>query len=160
MLLQEQMAEAHHPLIVKPLQAVGAGPLQELFSHLDGDPNFTPHPFGSSEVELLRRYVGKDLYRVVETSDGALIGYGMLRGWDQGYSIPSLGIAVRPGFRGRGVATFLMTELHRLAKLAGAAKVRLRVHPDNSVAISLYASQGYVVVGQEREQLVMVSLLV
>lgn len=142
-------------MIVKPIQAIEIGSLRQLFLDLDQDANFTPHSFGSAEADRLRNYVGRDLYRVVEAADANLVAYGMLRGWDEGFPVPSLGIAVRVAYRGRGIGRFLLEELHALAKDAGALQVRLRVNPNNLPAISLYARFCYKAVGEERGQMVM-----
>jgi ribosomal protein S18 acetylase RimI-like enzyme len=76
--------------------------------------------------------------------DSNVIGYGMLRGWDEGYVIPSLGIALDSSVRGRGYGTALMNFLHDIAKQRGAAKVRLKVDSKNLPAIELYRGLGYI----------------
>src|SRR5205823_2006359 len=64
---------------------------------------FHPHPLTRDEARRRCHYRGKDLYYVA--TDGArVLGYGMLRGWDEGYAVPSLGIAIAPGCRGVGLA--------------------------------------------------------
>jgi len=74
---------------------------------------------------------------------GRIIAYGMLRGWSEGYAIPSLGIAVLPECRRRGVARQLMHHLHEVAADRGAASVRLTVYRENRAASLLYESFGY-----------------
>jgi len=46
----------------------------------------------------------------------------MLRGWDEGYETPSLGIAVHPDARGLGLARTFMGFLHAAASFQGAAR--------------------------------------
>ena len=72
-----------------------------------------------------------------------LVGYGMLRGWNEGFRVPSLGIYVAPRMRGTGAARFLMEHMHESAKRAGARKIRLKVHIENVAARRLYLSIGY-----------------
>ena len=79
----------------------------------------------------------------------------MLRGWDEGYATPSLGIAVRDDCQRQGVGRIMMEHLHRAAVIRGARTVRLRVHPDNIRARRLYESLGYVYGGDDRGELVM-----
>jgi ribosomal protein S18 acetylase RimI-like enzyme len=67
----------------------------------------------------------------------------MLRGWDEGFEIPSLGIAILPDARGTGLGTALMHYLHAEATRRGVPKVRLTVHEDNARAVALYRSLGY-----------------
>lgn len=87
-------------------------------------------------------------------ADGEVLGYGLLRGWDQGYDVPSLGIAIRPDRRGQGLGILLMHFLHAAARQRGALRVRLRVHPGNARARDLYEKLGYRFEGEERGELV------
>jgi len=80
----------------------------------------------------------------------------MLRGWDEGYSTPSVGIAVRNGARRKGYGRLMMAHLHGAARARGAIQLRLRVHPNNGAARRLYESIGYVYRGEDRGELVMV----
>ena len=73
----------------------------------------------------------------------SVLGYGLLRGWDEGYAIPSLGIAIHPSARSSGLGLSLMHFLHAAARRRGAAKVRLRVRNDNARAVELYKRLGY-----------------
>jgi len=104
--------------------------------------HFQPHPFTPEYVSTLVRYKGDDLYYLLSESD-RILAYGMLRGWDEGYAIPSLGIAVHPQARGSGLGSFMMTFLHTAAKRRNCSSVRLRVAVDNTKAAALYESLGY-----------------
>lgn len=115
--------------------------------------NFHPHPFTPEEAARRCAYQGDDLYYVA-VLDRRILGYGMLRGWDEGFGIPSLGIALHPGARGMGLARALMLFLHAAALTRGAEKIRLRVYPDNTKAVALYHSLGYRWIGEEQGQLV------
>ena len=79
---------------------------------------FHPHPFTAAQAECLAAYQGQDLYYVA--TRGEVVAYGMLRGWDEGYQVPSLGIAVHPAWRGRGLAHAFMLFLHAAARERGA----------------------------------------
>jgi ribosomal protein S18 acetylase RimI-like enzyme len=117
------------------------------------EPLFHPHPLTAAAAEAICNETGGDLYYLLVEAR-TVLAYGMLRGWDQGYEVPSLGIAVHPDLRGSGLALLLMGFLHAAAARRGARAVRLRVRPDNKAAIELYRSLGYVFVGEERGQLV------
>src|SRR5689334_9828244 len=80
----------------------------------------------------------------------------MLRGWDEGYETPSLGIAIREGYRDRGLGRQVMSALHDVVRVRGGHRVRLRVAEGNARARHLYASMGYRQVGVERGELVLV----
>jgi ribosomal protein S18 acetylase RimI-like enzyme len=115
------------------------------------DQTFHPHGFGSENVVQLCTYVGKDMYYIAKTPKEVL-GYGMLRGWDAGYHIPSLGICTTPQARGKGIGRMLMTFLHAAAKLRGATSIRLKVYPNNAHAVRLYEALNYDFIEMESEQ--------
>ena len=119
--------------------------LAEFFKALakgDDASYFHPHPFTAEEAQQRCAYQGKDLYYVA--IDGQkVLGYGMLRGWDEGFAVPSLGIALHPNARGTGLGGAFMQVLHAAARLRGAKRVRLKVHPENSRAVRLYERLGY-----------------
>jgi hypothetical protein len=66
-----------------------------------------------------------------------------LRGWDEGYLEPSLGIAIDPQWQGKGIGKILMNHLHEEAQKRGASSIRLKVYHKNTKAIQLYESLGY-----------------
>ncbi len=128
--------------------------LAEVFEDID-ETFFRPHPFSAREARRLARYAGRDTYAVL-VEDGRAVAYGMLRGRDEGYTVPSLGIAVRTSEQGRGLGRVMMEHLHDEARRQGAAVVRLRVDPRNVRARRLYESLGYAYAGDDRGELVMV----
>ena len=133
-----------------------AASLARLFARLKegGDEDFFhPHPLSAVEAAARANYEGQDFYCVMILDD-EVIGYGMLRGWDEGYAIPSLGIALDPSVRGRGCSRALMSFLHETAKKRGAFKVRLKVDSRNQAAIQLYRSLGYVFESPSGQELV------
>jgi ribosomal protein S18 acetylase RimI-like enzyme len=83
------------------------------------------------------------------------VAYGMLRGWDEGFRIPSLGIGIRDGYRDQGLGRQMMQALHDIVRERGGRRVRLRVAPGNTRARHLYDSMGYRQVGVERGELVL-----
>jgi [ribosomal protein S18]-alanine N-acetyltransferase len=108
----------------------------------EGSRYFHPHPMTREEARRLCAYRGRDLYYAATQGDRVL-GYGMLRGWDEGYTTPSLGIAVAAAARGTGLARSFMAFLHAAARLRGARDVRLKVYEANTPARRLYAGLGY-----------------
>lgn len=112
---------------------------------------FHPHPLDAQTATEICRRQGKDFYGVLSAAS-EFVGYGMLRGFDEGYVIPSLGMAIHPAFRGRGLGASLMRQLHKTAIEMGATTIRLKVYPDNSAAIKLYQSFGYKFIDEENGQ--------
>jgi len=127
--------------------------LADLFTDVD-ETFFRPHPFTWTTAHDLANAGGRDVYAVL-LEDGRPVAYGMLRGWDEGYRVPSLGIAVRTSAAGRGLGGVMMGHLHAEAARRGATVVRLRVHPANVRARRLYERLGYAYVGEERGELLM-----
>jgi ribosomal protein S18 acetylase RimI-like enzyme len=130
--------------------------LASLFTRLqeaDHDNFFHPHSLTTEEAAARSNYSGRDFYCVMLLENNA-VGYGMLRGWDEGYAIPSLGIVLDPSVRGRGYARVLTNFLHDVAKKRGATQVRLTVEPQNRAAIELYRSLGYILQPQADGQLI------
>ena len=131
--------------------------LAEFFRYLSNDPEahfFHPHDFSDEAAQQIAHFTGQDMYFAM-LYNNQVLGYGMLRGWDEGYAIPSLGIAIHPAARNKGLGKLFMDFLHAAARLRGAEKTRLRVYPDNLSAIRLYSQLGYQFLPEnENDQLV------
>ena len=106
------------------------------------DKHFHPHPLTAEAARERATYVGKDLYFVL-LERNEVLGYAMLRGWDEGYEIPSLGIAIHPDAQGQGLGRLMIDFLRMAALRRGASKIRLRVCPNNQAAVALYHAAGY-----------------
>jgi GNAT superfamily N-acetyltransferase len=137
-------------LIFEKLTSSDVPALHEILGEFAAGPNashFSPHSF---ELDALRKIAANrtaDLYFVAAIQnppgDRTLCGYGILRGWEAGFNVPSLGLFVSPEHRGRGVGRKFMQFLHTVAKRKGAERIRLTVHAENESAVSLYRSFGY-----------------
>jgi ribosomal-protein-alanine N-acetyltransferase len=114
---------------------------------------FHPHAFTDDALEKVIRNARKDLYYILAEGQKVL-GYGMLRGWDEGYEIPSLGIAIHPEARSVGLGKVLMHFLHTAARRRGDKKVRLKVKTNNHRAVHMYQGLGYSFESQEGPYLV------
>ena len=117
------------------------------------DEYFHPHPLTYDTAKKIAMYEGDDLY-FLQIKDNEITGYAMLRGWDEGYAIPSLGIAIHPNFRNQGLSIEFMEFLHDQAKAKGATKVMLKVYRGNTGARQLYESLGYSFSNEEKDQLI------
>jgi ribosomal protein S18 acetylase RimI-like enzyme len=104
---------------------------------------FHPHPFTREHALTIAHYDGRDYYAGMLVGD-EMVAYGMLRGWDEGYEIPSLGIAVSASHRGLGLGRGMMEHLHAVARDRGATTIRLKLYKTNTVAARLYRRMGYV----------------
>jgi ribosomal protein S18 acetylase RimI-like enzyme len=128
--------------LLRPGHAVALGRFFEELKEHGVDKVFHPHPLTADAALELANHRGKDLYFVLLDGED-VIGYALLRGWDAGYDVPSLGIAIHPDMEGQGLARLLMHFLRHVAVRRGAKKILLRVHRTNKRAIGLYRSLGY-----------------
>ena len=103
--------------------------------------NFTPFPFDLAAVASAMSVV-EDLY-VGALLEGRLMGYFMLRGMGEGFQYPMLGIFVREELSGQGVGKLLLDHAAVCVRLAGIARLRLKVSNVNPAARRLYESAGY-----------------
>jgi len=127
---------------LQPIHREKLAELFERFRYSKIDQYFHPHPLTTEEAINKCSNRGADYYCIV--LDGTKpVGYGMLRGWDEGYNEPSLGIAIDAEHQGRGLGKGLMQHLHQIARDRGADFIRLKVYHNNSRAIELYESLGY-----------------
>jgi ribosomal-protein-alanine N-acetyltransferase len=130
---------------VRPVDADLADELAAFLEslHAAGDEaTFHPHPLTREAAWAIAHRTGRDVY-LAAIKDGTIVGYGMLRGWDEGFDIPSLGVAVHPQHRGAGIARLMMGALHEIARQQGAPRIRLTVDADHTAAQRLYRSLGY-----------------
>ena len=75
---------------------------------------------------------------------GRPVAYAMLRGWDEGYAVPSWGGCVHPALRGAGLGHALLVHAVAESRAAGASKLRLTVYKANQRGIHLYNKFGFV----------------
>lgn len=127
--------------------------LFEKIAHDPGGKNFHPHAFTKEIAHYIAHYMGDDIY-LGAYHNHKLIGYGLLRGWAEGYSVPSLGIYLVEEARNIGLSVIFMSELHRFARERGATSIRLKVYPENKKALGLYSRMGYVFSSKDDGQLI------
>jgi ribosomal-protein-alanine N-acetyltransferase len=121
------------------------------------DTFFHPHEGDVASLRAIADLPGKDVY-VVFIEDGVVLAYGLLRGWNEGYSVPSLGIAVHPRARARGLGRLMMDYLETMARRRGAPAIRLRVLKDNVNAIAMYERRGYIMSPDEVDRNLLVGV--
>lgn len=117
-----------------------------IFDAISKDPTirfFHPHEFTEDKAhEIACLYSGQDLYFGFRV-DFELAGYALLRGWDEGFQIPTLGIYLLEKWRGLGLGKVYLSALHDFAFQKGAKKVMLKVDSENFKAKDLYEKAGY-----------------
>jgi GNAT superfamily N-acetyltransferase len=155
--LSESLHRITSGLMVTAVEPRHEAELSDLFAAIDTT-FFRPHRMNAAGAAEIARYAGHDVY-LIGHEQGVAVAYGMLRGWDEGYDVPSLGVAVRTDHQGHGDGRAMMLALHQVALWHGSDQVRLRVAPANKRARGLYESLGYVDIGTERGERLMVTRL-
>ena len=103
---------------------------------------FHPFPLNSQTAREIACTTHLDRYYIADWN-GQIAGFGMLRGWDEGYQIPSLGLFVAKKQQGIGLGKQIVEFCLREAKKLGCRSVRLSVYESNVSAVSLYRSLGF-----------------
>jgi len=110
--------------------------------------NFNPFALNEKSAEFITSGLHNDRYYVGYLVDD-IIGFVMLRGWDEGYEVPSFGLLIDRNYYGFGFGKKLSIFALEQAKIIGCKKVRLSVYKDNLKAVKLYLSLGF----KEMEQI-------
>jgi ribosomal protein S18 acetylase RimI-like enzyme len=133
---------------IRPLAASDSAALAGLFESLAADAEaaefFHPHPLTADHAAALCRKVGsiRDGYFVAEFG-GTIVGYSMLRGWDEGYEVPSWGGAVHPALRDAGIGKQLLLHAVDESRARGAKRMRLTVYKSNTRGVHVYRKIGF-----------------
>lgn len=105
--------------------------------------HFKPFPLTRETADRIALLPRRDLYYVA-LCNNRIAGLSMLRGWDEGYDIPSFGLLIGREFRGRGLGRRLALWTIEAAGAAGCRNVRLTVNASNLPGVKLYESLGFV----------------
>lgn len=109
---------------------------------------FHPFPLNAETAQRIACTEHLDRY-FLAVCDGEAVGLMMLRGWDEGYQVPSFGVLVDHRHQGAGLGRqmteFAVAEARRL----GCQRLRLSVYASNRPALSLYLSIGFGEISRE-----------
>jgi RimJ/RimL family protein N-acetyltransferase len=103
---------------------------------------FIPFTFDFETIsEILSKAKSDQVYGIYV--DNKLIGFYMLRGFDEGYSVPSYGVWISEKYSNRGLSTFTLQHAISFCKLNSIKRIMLKVHPDNITAKHIYEKHGF-----------------
>lgn len=146
-------------LHIRPIVASDAPGLATFFEALAGDAEaaafFHPHPLTADQADALCRAAAttRDGYYVAEYA-GRIVGYSMLRGWDEGYDVPSWGGAVHPALRDAGIGKQLLVHAVDESRNRGAKRMRLTVYKSNTRGVHVYRKIGFEFSAKDERSLV------
>jgi ribosomal protein S18 acetylase RimI-like enzyme len=109
---------------------------------------FNPFPLTEESAYGITKNKHKDFYYVAYL-DNKIVGFTMLRGWEEGYIVPSFGILVHHKFTNLGYGKILTNFTLDQALNLNCKKVRLTVYKSNFVAIHIYRSLGFSEISHE-----------
>ena len=146
-------------LAIGRLTANDAAALATFFAVLAADAEtvrfFHPHPLTEDFAEELCRRVARcrDRFYVARYRT-RIVGYLMLRGWDEGFAVPSFGSCVHPHYRGCGLGQLLLIHAIREAGALAATHLRLTVYKANARAVHVYRKFGFLFHEKNEHELV------
>ncbi len=103
---------------------------------------FDPFDFSETTIKIILQQKKNDKYFGIFFYN-ELAGCYMLRGFDEGFEIPSYGVWIASKFSNSGLSTLTLFHAFSFCKLNKIKKLMLKVYPDNIVAKKLYESLGF-----------------
>ena len=91
---------------------------------------FYAFDFREDQIAEILAKKQKDVYSGVFWR-GELVGIFMLRGWDEGYDVPSFGVFVAEKYRGGAFMRISLDVAKLICRLSGARRLMATIHPDN-----------------------------
>lgn len=140
-------------LAMEPVEARHAQALVELFERNrvpDVSDSFDPFPLTADEAERIALQPRRDAY-FVASLQGELVAMSMLRGFDEGFEVPSFGIFVDHRHHRQGIGRQLTAWTVDEARRREYPSVRLSVYASNAGALRLYRTLGF---GEQERELV------
>lgn len=104
--------------------------------------NFHPFPLTFDVAQRIACQPHRDKYYIAIVKC-QIVGLSMLRGWDEGFSIPSFGIIVDHRMHGRCIGKRLLEYTLDQASKFHCQRVRLTVFASNASAVHLYKGVGF-----------------
>ena len=107
---------------------------------------FIPFEFNLNIIESFLRNAKKDLFFGLFV-DKKMIGFYMLRGFDEGFKVPSYGVFIDENYSGKGLGQLTLFHAISQCKILNVKKLLLKVHPDNLSAKHIYEKNGFIIEG-------------
>jgi len=134
----------HKNVEIKELQSEQASTLSALILNAPKDYSkyFVPFSFEEDSINKIISNAVNDKYFGIFINDD-LAGFYMLRGFDEGYDIPSYGIWISDKYSGLGLSKLTLQHAISFCKLNGLKKIMLKVHPEHTIAKNIYENFGF-----------------
>ena len=134
----------HKNIEIKELKSDQASTLSALILNAlkDYTKHFTPFSFEEDSIKKIINDAIIDKYFGIFINDN-LAGFYMLRGFDQGFEVPSYGVWISDKFYSLGLSKLTLQHAIAFCKVNGLKKIMLKVHSENIIAKNIYESFGF-----------------
>lgn len=128
--------------------------LEKLIKIWNEDPEeyskyFIPFKMKYENLKEILNKSNKDLFFVI-CVDNNIAGFFMLRGFDEGFNIPSYGVWISSKYSNKGLAKLSLYYSITVCKVSGIKKLMLKVHPNNKIAFTMYKKLGFIETGFDK----------
>jgi len=132
-------------ILIKEIDGSFAKELTDLLSLEEKEYSkyFIPFNFDYSTINKILTEKKEDKFFGLFVDD-SLIGFYMLRGFDEGYEIPSFGVWISKAYSAKGLSKLTLQHAVSICKINGVKKLLLKVHPENKRAIKIYKNFGFI----------------
>ena len=134
----------HKNVEIKELLSDQASTLSELILNTPKDHTkyFAPFSFEEDSIKKIINNAVNDKYFGIFINDD-IVGFYMLRGFDEGFEVPSYGVWISDRFSGLGLSMLTLQHAITFCKINNIKKIMLKVHPENIIAKSIYETFGF-----------------
>jgi RimJ/RimL family protein N-acetyltransferase len=139
-------------IYIKKIDTNSAEDLAELLKNENPEYSqyFTAFNFDYQTIKQKLNNLKKDSFWGIYL-EKSLIGFHMLRGFDEGYDIPSYGVFISKDFSGKGLSKLTLQHAISYCKINGIKQLMLKVHPENLVAKKIYEDFGFKQTGVDKK---------
>jgi len=104
---------------------------------------FIPFEFDYESIKQVLLKMKLDQFFCIFVNN-KIAGFYMLRGFDDGYKIPTYGVWISKDCSGMGLAKLTIRHAISFCKINGVDEIMLKVHPENIIAKKIYEKSGFV----------------
>jgi RimJ/RimL family protein N-acetyltransferase len=131
-------------IIIKKLSPESAVELSQLLQNENPEyiKYFIPFNFDVQTISKKLNSIKDDCYFGIFI-ENKIAGFYMLRGFDEGYKIPSYGVWISKKFSKMGLSKLTLQHAVSFCQLNRIKELMLKVHPDNLIAKKIYENFGF-----------------
>ena len=135
---------------IKNITAANAKELSDLLCSEESGYSkyFIPFDFDHHSIHsLLKKSIADKYFGIF--IDSRLAGFYMLRGIDEGFSVPAYGVFISKKYTGLGLAKLTLYHAYSVCKTNNIKEMMLKVHPENTYAKKMYEDFGFKLSGKD-----------